>query len=203
MWTARIKFLMWRKCQKFVIQENGVPITYRAVIDLWRNDESFRSYFGQLLCDSPFERFRWETPPICQANIDRDFEFVLMRCDSLPVWGQPKSFAEHFDRAEPAQEVVTFENLGRNAVLVVPTPIGNNGGEVNYETYPQLAAFVRSAPQSQQHQFWQAVGAAMDARVNNVPVWLSTAGMGVSWLHIRLDNRPKYYSYMPYKKSPL
>jgi hypothetical protein len=30
------------------------------------------------------------------------------------------------------------------------------------------------------------------------PIWLSTAGMGVAWLHIRLDERPKYYSHKPY-----
>ncbi|MGI9175867.1 MAG: DUF6940 family protein [Rhodothermales bacterium] len=25
-------------------------------------------------------------------------------------------------------------------------------------------------------------------------MWLSTAGGGVSWLHVRLDSRPKYYA---------
>mmetsp|Transcript_9405 Transcript_9405/g.21189 ORF Transcript_9405/g.21189 Transcript_9405/m.21189 type:complete len:541 (+) Transcript_9405:444-2066(+) len=27
------------------------------------------------------------------------------------------------------------------------------------------------------------------------PVWLSTSGMGVPWLHVRLDSSPKYYTY--------
>ena len=39
----------------------------------------------------------------------------------------------------------------------------------------------------------------MEDRVNEIPVWLSTAGGGVAWLHVRLDDRPKYYSYAPYK----
>lgn len=38
----------------------------------------------------------------------------------------------------------------------------------------------------------------MTARVGTRPVWLSTAGAGVAWLHVRLDDRPKYYSYRPY-----
>jgi len=29
--------------------------------------------------------------------------------------------------------------------------------------------------------------------------WLSTSGLGVGWLHVRLDSRPKYYTYEPYK----
>jgi hypothetical protein len=31
------------------------------------------------------------------------------------------------------------------------------------------------------------------------PVWLSTNGDGVSWLHVRIDERPKYYTHGPYR----
>ena len=47
---------------------------------------------------------------------------------------------------------------------------------------------------------WQAVGEAMARRVGSKPVWLSTAGAGVSWLHMRLDDRPKYYAHSPYRR---
>ena len=53
----------------------------------------------------------------------------------------------------------------------------------------------------QQHALWQSVGEAMARRVGAKPVWLSTAGAGVSWLHVRLDDRPKYYGYVPYMRS--
>lgn len=33
------------------------------------------------------------------------------------------------------------------------------------------------------------------------PFWLSTAGMGVSWLHVRLDERPKYYRFQEYRSA--
>ena len=36
------------------------------------------------------------------------------------------------------------------------------------------------------------------ARIDAHPVWLSTAGHGVAWLHVRLDSQPKYYRYRPY-----
>ena len=35
----------------------------------------------------------------------------------------------------------------------------------------------------------------MQQRVSASPLWLSTAGMGVSWLHLRLDSRPKNYRH--------
>ncbi|MFY0533025.1 DUF6940 family protein [Nannocystis pusilla] len=30
-------------------------------------------------------------------------------------------------------------------------------------------------------------------------VWLSTSGSAVPWLHVRLDARPKYYVFGPYR----
>lgn len=33
----------------------------------------------------------------------------------------------------------------------------------------------------------------------DVPIWLSTSGLGVYWLHVRLDTRPKYYNHDEYK----
>merc|ERR1711957_1156939 len=46
------------------------------------------------------------------------------------------------------------------------------------------------------------MGTAIEARMVQVgsktPVWVSTAGSGVSWLSIRLDSRPKYYHHSAY-----
>ncbi|MBX3248007.1 MAG: hypothetical protein KF901_12575 [Myxococcales bacterium] len=48
-----------------------------------------------------------------------------------------------------------------------------------------------------------AVGAALcELRARTAAtVWLSTAGLGVDWLHVRLDARPKYYRHAPYKRA--
>ena len=64
--------------------------------------------------------------------------------------------------------------------------------------YGHVAAFVRHAPEAQRQSLWQAVGDAMARRISAKPVWLSTAGGGISWLHVRLDDRPKYYAFAPY-----
>jgi hypothetical protein len=31
------------------------------------------------------------------------------------------------------------------------------------------------------------------------PLWLSTAGGGVDWVHMRLDDQPKYYRHLPWR----
>jgi hypothetical protein len=104
------------------------------------------------------------------------------------------AFAEHF-RGEVEGGVVEFPNLGKDAFMVVPCPLGPPSA------YGHLAAFVREAPEAQQHALWNLVGAAMQRRLGTKPVWLSTAGAGVSWLHMRLDDRPKYYGYAPYRQA--
>jgi len=61
-----------------------------------------------------------------------------------------------------------------------------------------LASFLRTAPEPQKQEFWQKIGQVVSAKVGKRPLWLSTAGMGVAWLHARLDSRPKYYGYLTY-----
>jgi len=77
--------------------------------------------------------------------------------------------------------------------------------------YGHLANFVRGAPDVQIAKLWNLVaetleeqlmggaGAAVAGAAIDRPLWWSTAGTGVAWLHFRLDSRPKYYQYRPYK----
>lgn len=59
-------------------------------------------------------------------------------------------------------------------------------------------SFLHYGSPTQVDALWRSVGAAMINLLYDAPTWLSTAGMGVSWLHIRLDERPKYYRHGPY-----
>jgi hypothetical protein len=66
--------------------------------------------------------------------------------------------------------------------------------------YTHLARFLREAPREQVHELWIAAGEAVMARLSDKPLYVSTAGMGVAWLHVRLDTRPKYFGYEPYAR---
>ena len=131
-------------------------------------------------------------PPVA-GTLSRPFEFVVLDSPGLTRRPEPEAFAEHF--AGAGADVVVFANLGGDAVMVVPCPVAEPSA------YGQLAAFVRHTPEAQRQAFWQAVGESMERRLGAKPVWLSTAGAGVSWLHVRLDDRPKYYGFGPYRQS--
>lgn len=181
---------------RFRLTTDSSPIPFSQVLTLWETSEPFRNFFTEILADCPFIAFRWETPPLTASTADRPFEYVLHNGPRLPATPDPHAFAEHFNAPGSRANVITFRNLGNDATLIVPTPLGTHAA------YPHLAAFLRQAPDFQKHALWQLVGQTLNQQLSHVPLWLSTAGMGVAWLHIRLDTRPKYYGYVPYKSPP-
>ena len=169
----------------------GRQATFGEVIRGCKEQEELREFFNRVLADVEYKGFRWETPGVTEETVSQAFEFVLLDSPGLGHRPDPTAFAEHF--AATDELVAVFPNLGGHAMMIAPCPISY------FHNYGHLAAFVRLAPTQQQHALWQAVGTAMEQRLNTQPVWLSTAGAGVSWLHVRLDDQPKYYGFEPYR----
>lgn len=191
MWQVQTQTIKPNWIEKYSIYRNQQQLTYGEVIDLWRDSEEFCLFFNALLAESGFAAYFWETPPIDTANIDRLFEFVLVNYPRLQtVKPNPHSFRKYLDKEE---SIVTFPNLRGDATLVVPCPIEDDS------IYTHIANFVRKADSLQQIALWQNAGNAIATNLNKNPLWVSTSGLGVYWLHIRLDSVPKYYSYQPYK----
>ena len=178
---------------KYAITRNGARIPYADVLNLWQHDEAFRSRLVSVLSDSPFSAYRWETPPITNDTVNRHFEFVLLNSPGLAHTPHAQAYADHFTNDNVTEGIVTFENLGKDAMLVVPSPRGPDS------TYCHLAAFIRGAPDSQKQALWRIVGRTVQQTLTDRPLWVSTAGGGVAWLHVRLDSLPKYYRHAPYK----
>jgi len=179
-----------------IFRENE-QISYAQVLDLWQHDQAFRDFFTNTLADAPFEAFAWETPPVTQKTLDRAFEFVLIDHPALLKPADPTPFRRYFNDQESQDEIAVFPNLSNDATLIAPLP-----GET-VQTYAHLASFLRGASQSQVHALWKRVGQVMENQIGSNPIWLNTEGSGVAWLHIRLDSRPKYYHYAPYRKGPI
>jgi hypothetical protein len=183
------------RVHKYSLTRDTTPLSYSEVLTLWQTDESFRALFISLLADSPFSAYRWETPPISQQNQNRPFEFVLLNSPSLNRPPDIEAYQDHFSTDEVNEGIVIFANLGKDATLVVPSP------RTSAESYMHLASFMRQAPIAQQHALWRIVAETVQDNLSSQPLWLSTAGGGVAWLHVRLDSRPNYYSYRTYRDA--
>jgi hypothetical protein len=114
-----------------------------------------------------------------------------------PVLGNMRPNAEAFRSYFAGDEIVTFRNLGGDAILVAPSP------DESARTYPHLGAFLQQAPAKKIRELWRSVGRAVCDGLSEQPLWLSTSGLGIAWLHIRLDSFPKYYQHQPYKHLPI
>lgn len=192
MWTSILNQID-RQTTRTTLTENSRALSFGAVIELWQHNEEFRRFFTASISGCAFDAFFWETPPITEQTSDRPFESVLVEAASLSrLKPDPSPFVSHFS-SQTSDEILTFPNLRGDAMLVVPKPV------VAASCYTHLAAFLRSAPVSQVDALWSSAGRAMKDRISRAPTWLSTAGMSVSWLHLRLDSNPKYYRYAPYK----
>ncbi len=197
MYKFEIKQLDNGRVLRFRLLHDGGPLSWSDVIERWQIDGSFRHFFITLLVDAPYEAYFWETPPVTSTTLDREFEFVLVDSPQLVnVPTDESAFANHFASAQRGASIIEFSNLGGDATLVVPCPAAPQSA------YSQIRAFSHQAPEDQQHQLWQRVGAALERRLGTQPVWVSTSGLGVYWLHVRLDSTPKYYTYDPYRRPP-
>ena len=184
------------------LYSDGTPVSFRQAVDLWADEAEgamFRLFTSLTLASSNFQAFRWETPSVTSTTDGRDFEFVLIDAPGLQRKENSAPFSEPFEQqlSEDSNRLhATFSNIGRNAVLIAPMPANTAG--VNH---CHLGSYLRTADQSDCDALWLAVGQATQARINKRHVWLNTAGGGVAWLHVRLDNRPKYYHHAEYKSQ--
>lgn len=174
----------------------GVSAGFSDVLAGWENSEPCRRLFLEVLAATSYPAFLWEMPPIGRAHRDRSFECVVIRNDALHR-GRPDStaFAAVFGRTNDS--VAVFANLGGDALLVAPRQLGAA------DAYPHLAAFVRAGPLAQRHEFLIRLGRAVldDLQKRAGRVWISTSGLGVPWLHVRIDSSPKYYQHGAYRST--
>jgi hypothetical protein len=160
----------------------ALELTWPQVINALRDDAAFRASLVERLCAVPYDAWFWE----CIRVSGGPFACVVIDAPELARRRpDPTAFTEHL-----TAEVNTFASLGGDAILIAPSATGS---------YPHLAAFLRTAPPRQVDAFFQAIGHAIAAWSGPSPPWLSTAGLGVPWLHARLDSRPKYFRHAAYR----
>ena len=184
-------------CLKFQLKENNDLMFYGRALFLMENEPVFLTFFVDTLKRISFPGYVWEMIPVAGDTIQSTlFEFTITESRHLTETIRDKNtFKEHF-QASANLNVVGFFNINGDAYLISPMP--TTGMVLDYS---HLGNFMSYAPVQQINTFWQEVARYMTETVLNdpkSPYWLSTAGLAVSWFHVRIDNKPKYYRYNPY-----
>ena len=193
MWEARTTDIP--SGQRIEVLQERSRLSFRELFALLETSPDFRRWYSQLLAGCKFDAFYWEHPPLAEGRFDEAAEFVLLDAPLLArIQPEPAPFVPEFAR-HPDADVLVFPNLSGDALLIVPRPVGE------LLAYPHLAAFLRHGPSEQVDRLWQLAANTVRDNADARPRWLSTAGLGVAWLHLRLDTRPKYYRFAPYKET--
>lgn len=195
-----------------VVQDTSVTIQEwtQSMLSTSPEGESSSSLqaFLTVLRKNPYKAFFFETRPVNSSQMtSKTFEFVLVDAPDLYEFAtsrpNPKAFAEHFDndcrKSAATTSACVFSSLGQDATLIAPKP----PPEINTDLVPfsHLADFCRKADPALVTATWKL---AIQTYVQQVErqkrlLWFSTSGLGVSWLHLRVDQRPKYYTYRPFR----
>lgn len=176
------------------IKEGEKYLSFRQVFERWQSANDFRDFYIKVLQSVEYDAYFWEHPPLTMDDLDEHYEFILHKSNGLNQRAvDTRSFADfiHQDKL-----VTAFPNLGNNAYLVVPTL----QGEV--DNYRHLAQFVRTVNANQSHSLLIKIADLIVAEIEqHGTIWLSTSGLGVIWLHVRMDIRPKYYQTKAYRRE--
>jgi hypothetical protein len=115
--------------------------------------------------------------------------------------GIGNAFSAHSNLSDPHQSMIAFPNISGDAWLVVPNERYFRGHEL---PCMHLAAFLRAffnypAAADRVHDLWVAVakhvlGFQRCKAGSDKQLYVSTHGTGVSWLHVRVSDTPKYYA---------
>lgn len=174
--------------------QNGSILSFGEVLDLWQSSKEATKKYVQEIKTLGFDQCYWEHPALIKSYLDLPYECMILRTDHFSRRQvDTASFSAHLHQE---QMVAVFDNLGRDARLVVPTL------KAEQEHYKHLGAFLHFAPTDQVLEVFNATGNSMREEIEKGKrIWLSTAGLGVIWLHIRLDTVPKYYKTKTYKEA--
>lgn len=181
---------------RLTIKEGDQILSFAQVIQHWVNSSAFRDFYTSTLLQHGGNGCFWEHPRLNKETVDQAYECVISRTDTFSRLAA--NFNPFKNAVQAGKTISVFPNLTGVAQLIVPAPTG--AGDFNGR---DLIAFLKTADEARCHKLWIVVGQQVTAAIaeGSSFQFLSTHGLGVLWLHIRLEQRPKYYHHRPYRSS--
>jgi hypothetical protein len=167
-----------------------MSITWKDKLNLWS--------LGKDIPDIKSEVF-FETSPIDITKIDYGI-YNETKVKITKIYNKPNY--KPFEKKINQTETRSFLNLDKTCILVIP-PYKNKNNIPNYST---LYYFYKNSTYKEKQELWKKVAEEIKKIIlksqkhpsENNKLWVSTHGLGVAWVHIRLSIIPKYYKTKKY-----
>ena len=172
---------------KFAVTVHKFQVTAITFFTLLASNETFRNEIIQIFVASKFNNAFWEFPAYCTSSAQNIAEFVLVETSGFGK-ADSSSFKEYLANKEDNQTVM-FKNLSGDTNLITI-----NSSNTKNQTFCHIMEFMKNSTYENKHKLLKKIGEEMLNHTNGTnPVYLSTHGHGVPWLHIRICVKPKYY----------
>lgn len=173
--------------------DDNKPITWaealRLMVDKEEKGVHFRRRLVGAINHAKTEFVFWECEPATAATAPvQPFRFVVLETDYQRPFPDKNTFRGKLDGWSPS----SFPSEEGDAILVAPST-----------DMPWLCGGIKSFCTAGDYTFpllallGKTIREALDA-APLAPIFVSTHGLGVPWLHVRVERRPKYYTYKPF-----
>lgn len=156
-------------------------IKWSTILDGWNNG------IYPIIPKNKDKPFFWKTSVINKYK-DLNFKEEFIE-DNLLISNKQNiiPFQKYIDNKKDERYAISFPNLSGDTILIIPVPRVR-------KNFSNLFYFMKNASNKQQKELWKlVVKEAHQLLKTNENIWISTHGLGVNYLHIRVSITPKYY----------
>ena len=137
--------------------------------------------------------FLWRTSVI-NNNLDLPYKeehiedkrlLTMSKQNYLPFLNKPSSLLSK--KNENKKYAIASINLPKDTILVIPKPRQN-------KNFANIYNFMKNASNIQQKELWILVAKEAREMLKKFDnIWISSQGLGINYLHVRICSFPKYY----------
>ncbi|CAN0113936.1 unnamed protein product [Ectocarpus sp. 12 AP-2014] len=166
------------------VSKRKKAVTWKDKIQQWKSGEGLPSVTSPVF----WETSRAHSGGLCEY---REVKTPASKHLSMRMQGDASAFQKHLKgKTTPAQ----FYNLDQTAILISPPDRGEN--------FAHLALFHKNATLQQRQKLWKKVAQSVEKVLKRGDdAYVSTHGVGVPWLHVRIEGSPKYYVSTSLRKT--
>ena len=158
-------------------------ITWEEKLNQWSKGSDLPAYPKNIT-----KRFLWRT-----SKISRDassiFQEEFTMDDTLPDTQDYTPYKEYLQQQQQTDLVTDFVSPSGTRLVV---PIPSRG-----KNFATIKDFIDNATIEQQKALWKRVATCARNMIKNLApgkhIWIYTHGLGVRYLHVRIETNPTYY----------
>ena len=180
------------KFKRINIVYKGKHLTFRKLLKLWITDKDFCVFFTKLLGSKTKSKYRFESPKLTKTNLNKKAFFIVYNEPELSSTANPKGiypvgFILELKKCETKINALLIPGKGgmeHPERMIIPCRPVAHIGQLNRQ------------PKKLIHDMWKLAAIAAIQKFNeNKTAFISTHGLGIPWLHIRIEEFPVHYKY--------